>query len=105
MRSGLLVQCPEQRKQRKAMMQMLFPNQITIYKEWHTLEARRLCMSFLHDWEDYVNLFRRLTMNAASWAAYGQPGNDAKLKKLVHIAQEEVHHMSPGAHLVEYVRR
>ena len=83
------------------MMQMLFPNQIGIYREWHTLEARRLCASFLRDPGDYVNLFRQLTMNAASWAAYGHPGNEDKLLKLVQIAQDEVYHMSPGAHLVE----
>ena len=85
------------------MMQMLFPNQIGIYKQWHTLEARRLCFSLLNKSDDYVNLFRKLTMNCASWAAYGQPGTDEKLEIVVKIAQDEVYHMSPGNHLVEYV--
>lgn len=85
------------------MMQMLFPNQIGIYRQWHTLEARRLCHSFLtpDGARDFVNLFRTLTMNCASWTAYGYPGNEEKREKVMKIAQDEVYHMSPGSHLVE----
>lgn len=103
LRSGLLPQCPSQKSQRKAMMQMLFPNQIGIYRQWHTLEARRLCHSFLtpDGARDFVNLFRTLTMNCASWTAYGYPGNEEKREKVMKIAQDEVYHMSPGSHLVE----
>ena len=103
LRSGLLPQGPSQKSQRKAMMQMLFPNQIGIYKQWHTLEARRLCHDLMADPENFVNLFRKLTMNCASWAAYGFPGRDEDLDVVVKIAQEEVYHMSPGSHLVECV--
>jgi hypothetical protein len=42
--------------------------------------------------DDYVNSFRMLTMNCASWAAYGHPGTNA---------QDEVYHISPGNHPVE----
>lgn len=89
-------------------MQMLFPNQIGIYRDHHVLEARRICHTFAEQSRergsnnvDFVNLFRRLTMNAASWAAYGYPGDDEKQKKVMQIAQDEVYHMSPGSHLVE----
>ena len=95
------------------MMQMLFPNQIGIYRQWHALEARRLCHTFLalalrgegkgcgSNPEEVVNAFRTLTMNCASWTAYGYPGDDAKREKVMKIAQDEVYHMSPGSHLVE----
>ena len=53
--------------------------------------------------QDFVNLFRKLTMNCASWSAYGYPGRDEDLEVVVKIAQEEVYHMAPGSHLVECV--
>lgn len=83
------------------MLQMLVPNQIERYRRWHTLEARRVCHSLLARPAEFVSLFKVVAMNAASWAAYGHPGDEEKMAKVTQIAVDEVYHMSPGSHLVE----